>query len=422
MSGTHSAAPDSTALNRHQWSTLGIFGLLAFACAVDRFILGAVLTPLKADLALTDQHVARAGMAFTLAYLLIVPILGFLGDHVKRKPLILGGLVLWSIASIGGGFATGIVSLLVWRAAVGGGEGAYQSVAPSWLADVFAPNQRGRIFAVYSGVSILGYTVSYVVGGWLAAQYGWRVAFYISGLPGLLLAVAVLLLKEPSRGQSEGRAEPPPRPTLREAAALLREPLFLIFVLGNTIQLYALGGVSFWGPALLHRVYGLSNQEGTAFFGLAFGLAGVAGTLTGGFVAGALRRRFAGAYAAWSALVAAACVATVIPALLAGDARTAEIWFFVEIFFSTAGLGVSTPLLLELVPLQLRATAQSLVISISMVGSTLLQTEVMGYLSDRYGLATAMFLVPAFFTFSVGLWLVLAVRQRRLAEFAPVSR
>ncbi len=184
---------------------------------LDRFVPSAVLPQLKASgIVRTDFELGILAPSFIVVYMLAAPVFGHLGDRFSRTRLVAIGVALWSLATVGSGLARSYLQLFASRAAVGIGESAYVTISPALLADYYPPDRRGRIFAIFFMAIPVGAALGYVVGGLVSQSWGWRAAFFVAGLPGLLLALWVLRLPDPPRGiQDVGQAEPlhaAPRP------------------------------------------------------------------------------------------------------------------------------------------------------------------------------------------------------------------
>lgn len=407
-----------------KWVHLGLFTLLALVCFIDRFVLGSLLTPIKAELHLTDEQLGRLNLIFVIAYIGIVPVAGYLGDRLPRKWFVFGSLVLWSLASIGSGLATALGGLLVWRSLVGVGEGIFSSFYPSWIADLFGPRLRGIAFATLQSTSQVGAWVAYVMGGTIAAASSWHDAFLVAGIPGLVLAVGVIFLREPRRGQADGHVGPdaPAKPTWREIGGLFRDPNYLLYIGGYTIRMLGVSGLFFWGAVFLHREFGISNREATAFVGSTYFFTGAPGIFLAGFLAGWLARRFRGAYALWLAGGEVLAGTTVLLMLLfAHDLATAKTLFLIQTFFAGNSWGVITPLLLEIAPVRLRGVAISFSLAVATGGSAFLVSELIGGASDHYGIRNALFLIPIGYFLAAIFWSVLAWRQSRARTALPVD-
>jgi MFS transporter, Spinster family, sphingosine-1-phosphate transporter len=397
--------------------TLGLFALLSLVCYIDRFILGALLTPLKTALSLTDEQLGRLNVVFACAYIVIVPVAGYLGDRYRRKWYVFGALVLWSFATVGSGLAESFGSLLVWRALVGFGEGVFSSLALSWIADTFAPSRRSTAFAVMMSTSQIAAWAAYHYGGKIAAESGWSHAFFIAGVPGLVLALAVPFLSEPRPGASD----PEPltardKPGWGEIRRFLVDQRYALYVAGYTIRMLAVSGLFFWGAVYLHREYGVPNKDATSFIGSAYLLAGVPGIFLGGYLAGRLSRRISGAYAFWIG-AGELCSGTLVLLVLTLQPAlgVAEILILGQMFFAGSSWAVINPLLFEFAPVRLRSVAVSVALAISSVGSTFLSSQVIGWVSDQTGIRNALFLVPLGYFAATAIWLTLALHQRRTA-------
>src|ERR1044071_2328822 len=181
--------------------TLGVLTLINFLNYVDRWIIAALPEWIrKSELHLNDTQLGLIGSGFIIVYMVTSPLFGTLGDRRSRPPLIALGVMIWSIATTLAGFARGFASLFVARSTVGVGEAAYGTIAPALLADSFPIERRGRVLSVFFAAIPIGSAAGYILGGLVDQHYGWRAAFWIAGAPGLLLALLVLVVKDPPRG------------------------------------------------------------------------------------------------------------------------------------------------------------------------------------------------------------------------------
>jgi MFS transporter, Spinster family, sphingosine-1-phosphate transporter len=401
---------------RSPWVTLALFAALSLVCYIDRFILGALLTPIKEALSLTDEQLGRLNVAFVFAYVAIVPFAGFVGDRYPRKWIALSALLLWSFASIGSGWAETYPSLLAWRALVGFGEGVFASLASSWIADTFGPKRRSVAFAILTCTSQVAAWAAYHFGGQIAAESGWSHAFFVAGIPGFILAFGLLLAREPRRGEADAAENITARavPSVKEALRFIRKPEYVTYLAAYTIRMLAVSGLFFWGAVYLHRVYGLENRAATSFIGSAYFLTGVPGIFIGAVIAGRLARRFRGAYASWIATgEICAGIAMLFVLLVVRDLATAKWLLLLQMFFAGNSWGVINPLLFEFAPIHLRSTSVALALAVSSSGSAILGGQVIGWLSDRVGIDTALLVVPAGYFAAAILWITLVIQQRR---------
>lgn len=168
---------------------------------VDRYVVPSLFESLKhSELAPSDKQLGLTMSVFLIVYTVAAPIFGRLGDTRSRPRLLALGVFLWSLATALGGFSRSIFQLLCARAAVGVGEAAYGTVGPSLLADYFPRAARGRAFTIFFIAIPVGSALGYVVGGVVDHFFGWRQAFFVAGVPGLLLAGLALRLWDAPRG------------------------------------------------------------------------------------------------------------------------------------------------------------------------------------------------------------------------------
>src|SRR5436309_5024307 len=172
---------------------------------LDRYILPAVLAPLKTDLHISGGQAGRINTVFMLGYFLTAPFFGYLGDRVSRKWLIALGIFVWSAGTVLTGFASGIGLLLFYRILVGVGEASYATISPGLISDAYDPSRRNNALTVFYVALPVGGALGYGLGGLIEHHFGWRSAFFCAGLPGLILALVLLPFREPERGQADGQ-------------------------------------------------------------------------------------------------------------------------------------------------------------------------------------------------------------------------
>ena len=180
---------------------LAVLSFINLFSYLDRYVVSALAESLKhSNLGLSDANLGSLMSGFLIVYTLTAPIFGSLGDRRSRPRLIAFGVACWSFATALSGFAGSYLALFAARASVGVGEAAYVTIAPSLLSDYFPVRQRGRVMAIFFCAIPVGSALGYVVGGLVDKHYGWRSAFFVAGIPGLLLAALCLMLRDPPRG------------------------------------------------------------------------------------------------------------------------------------------------------------------------------------------------------------------------------
>jgi MFS family permease len=392
---------------------------------LDRFVVSALVESLKrSSLHLSDTQLGALATGFILVYMLTSPIFGTLGDRGRRPPLIAAGVAVWSLATALGGLARNFATLFVARSTVGVGEAAYGTVSPAMLADYFPLEQRGRVFAVFSAAIPIGSAAGYVLGGLVDHYFGWRAAFFVAGVPGLVLAWLTSRLYDPPRGAQDGAAaaaadHPQGAATGRQAlaayAALLRNVPYVLIVLGYAAYTFALGALAFWTPAFLERVRGLSRPEATVQFGAIVVVTGFTGTFAGGWLGDRLLRRFRESYLWVSGLSTLAAVPFAWIAFTAPHRTvflTAIVIAEVLVFLSTGPINSA---LINAVAPHRRATAVALsILAIHLLGDVP-SPPLVGAVSDATSLGHALLILPFAFGVSGLIWIYAAFRGERAA-------
>jgi len=239
------------------WLLLGI-NLFNY---IDRQVLSAVLPKLALDATLfapNDPNLqAKLGLlttAFMVSYMLLAPVFGWLGDTRSRWLLVGVGVILWSLASGGSGLATSFTLLLLTRCLVGVGEAAYGPVAPSMLSDLYPERERGKIMARFYLAIPVGSALGFVIGGQVAeTSLGWRGAFLLVVLPGLLLGAACFFMREPPRGAAIGSTKHGLREYGRVFRRIMTIPSFRFNTIAMTASTFMLGGVAAFAPLYIFQ-------------------------------------------------------------------------------------------------------------------------------------------------------------------------
>ena len=268
-------------------TALVLLTALNFLNYVDRYVLAAVQEQVKADPAfsgITDAKLGALQTPFFYSYMLLAPIAGLLARRVPRRYLIAIGVGLWSLVTVGSGLARSYQELFLMRALVGCGEAGYATVAPAMLSDLFHKDRRNRVLSIFYLATPVGSALGFVLGGQMAALAGWRSAFFVAGVPGLLLAGLALFLPDPPRGAQDLAGEVEKEtPTLRESLrALARNRRFLQITFGTTLWVFAVGALATWMPTYLQVARGRDVQTANSMFGGIAVVAGILGTLIGG--------------------------------------------------------------------------------------------------------------------------------------------
>jgi MFS transporter, Spinster family, sphingosine-1-phosphate transporter len=368
-------------------AALAILTGLNFLNYVDRYIPAAILPSITAALHLTDTQAGSLATLFILSYALISPFAGYLADRRPRFRLAALGVLIWSVATFGSGLAPAYVALMFARALTGVGEASYTVVTPSLVSDFYPAARRGRALAIFYAAIPVGSALGYVVGGAVNERFGWRWSFFLAGLPGLALALVLLVLRDPQRGamDASGAQVAPTRPSL---AALAAYPSFVLNTAAQVIYTFVVGGLAVWMPTYFVRVRHLPLKTADLVFGGVLALAGLVGTLIGGKLGDRMaQRRRAGHF-----LLSGASLVASLPFAVAGVLAESPAIFWPAMFVALTLLFLNTgPLnaaMANVLPAHLRGWGFAInTLAIHILGDAASPT-VIGFFSQRIGLAT----------------------------------
>src|SRR5277367_1401837 len=275
----------------------------------DRNVLFAVQPLVQTEFHLSNVQLGYLTSAFLGFYMIAAPFVGPLADKYSRKLIIVLGALFWSGLTLMTAVTHTYTELLVRHTLVGVGEATFVTIAPTFVADLFSEKIRGRILGVFYLAIPVGSAAGFLLGGYLAPQYGWRFPFYIAAAPGFVLAIAVLFLKEPERGQFDSLKETPERGTV---LGLARNPAFLTSTLGMAAMTFSLGGIQVWIPKFLISERHYTLETANLAFGIIIVIDGILAALAGGFLGDFLLPKIKSAYY----LVSAASMLLGVPVMI----------------------------------------------------------------------------------------------------------
>ena len=412
---------------RHALAVLTAINLLNY---LDRYVVPPLVPDLKAAMSLSDAQLGWLVPAFMLVYMVTAPLFGAWGDRGSRTRPIAIGVFVWSLATMLSGLAHSYPQLLAGRALVGVGEAACVAIAPALLADCFARDRRGRVLSVLNMAIPVGSALGYILGGLVGHHFGWRAAFFVAGVPGLLLALAVLRLPDPPRGSQDAAAAVAPgglrqtgpvQGALAVYLSLLRRAPYMLVVLGYAAYTFALGGLAFWMPAFLERVRGVPAVEATSGFGGIVVVTGFVGTFAGGWLGDYFLKSSRQAYLWFSGAVTLLAAPV---ALLALTAPAPQLYYpaivvaQLLLFMSTGPINAA---IVNMVSPYERASAVALsMFTIHLLGDVP-SPVLIGHLSDVSSLGRAVLVVPVAIAVGGIIWLASARTNARLPLPAPAA-
>jgi MFS family permease len=358
------------------WMMLVILSVTVIVAFTDRQILSLLVEPVKSDLGLTETRFSLVqGLAFAASYSTGALLMGRLADVFNRRNLLMAGIALWTIATVGCGYSHSFQTLFVNRVLVGIGEAVLAPVAISMISDSFPRTRRGLAVGVFFMSITVGIASAITFGGALihAVEAGvlrrlpvigglssWRASLVILIVPGVLLLALLAAMREPTRhGGADARQSLFPRLSPGEARSLQR--VVLPLCIGMSVVAVGEYTSLSWAPALLMRVYGWTTGDVASGFGVSVAVAGAGGALLGGFLGDRYSRSYGPRSRVLLALVAA--VGALIGAFVgfARSASTVVMMVCLLEFCSSMVVASCTTAVQEIVPVKIRALAVALV-------------------------------------------------------------
>lgn len=371
---------------RYRWYVLVVLTTVYTFNFIDRQILVILQEPIKNELGLSDAQLGiLTGFSFAVIYVCAGIPIAWLADRSNRRNIVAGSLALWSAMTALSGFVTNYSQLVMARLGVGLGEAGGSPPAHSMISDYFPPEQRGTALSFYTAGIYLGVLCGFAGGGYIAETFGWRSAFFIVGVPGVLFAGVVLLtVKEPLRGRWEAHRIAD-KATLGETLIFLSQRLsFWWIALGCAMTSFVAYGNGNFYPSYLIRNHGFTVAEVGFALGLVSGIAGAIGTFFGGFLADRLGESDKRWYLWIPIMGNLAAIAPMSYALLGHNTDLVLLALFPANILNSLYLGPSIAMVQSLVSPTMRAMSSAILFFIlNMIGLGL-GPVLVGVLSDHF--------------------------------------
>jgi len=412
MSNTN--MPQDKSITSNRAYVLFILVLVYTFNFIDRQIIGILAVPIKADLGLTDTELGlMGGLAFALFYTgLGIPI-AMLADRFSRTWIMTAALAIWSAMTAMSGLATNFWQLFAARLGVGVGEAGGVAPAYSLIADFFPPDQRARALSIYSFGIPIGSAIGIVFGGVIASMLDWRIAFFIVGLAGIVLApIFRLTIKEPLRGGFDRQREDTTPPGIKTILRTLsQKPSFWLVSLGASCSSMMGYGLFFWLPSFFVRSFEMTLLNASLYYGAVLLVGGVAGIWAGGWLGDRFGQMRQSRYITIPAIAFILTVPFYIVAILSESMLVTFSVLLVPTALGLVWLGPVISVIQHLVPPNMRATASAIFLFINNLIGIGLGTLAIGWLSDtlaiQYGddsLRYSILAGTAFYVIAAGLF------------------
>jgi predicted MFS family arabinose efflux permease len=416
---------------RYLWVALAILFLINLANYMDRFIMSILIEPVRKEFGLSDTQAGLlTGLGFSLIYSLLILPVARLSDRFSRKKILVAAVAAWSLLTTLCGAASSFATLLLARAGVGVGEAAGLPASHSLASDYFPPHRRAMALTVIGLGGAVGSTVGLIIGGFVSEHYGWRHAFWVAGLPGLLLAAIIaLFLREPLRGGSDGkvvRADEPAAPFFAVVKLLLRRKAYVHIVAAITLGALSMMGAAAWFPTFFMRVHHVPAGQLSLWLTVSHVAGSFVGTMFGGWLCTryfrpdglTLLRVMGGAFLLSPLLVAAVCL---VPGAMSALVLNIPLSFVMSMWLPAYYTSQQ-----ELAGARYRATASAFgLIFFNLIGSGL-GPLIVGQLSDLFapslGEGSLRYAILLSFIFCLWGLLHLCVAARTMGDDVAAAR
>ncbi len=384
-----------------------ILTLIHFINYVDRQVIFPLFVFLKPEYNLSDFELGILGSAFIIVYSFASIPLGILADKKNRKKIIGFGVLFWSIVTTLTGFAKNYLQLFFSRAFVAVGESSYAPAATSIIGDIFPESHRSRVMGIYNIGLYLGGAVGMALAGIIGEKFGWRVSFFIVGIPGIILSYLVFRIAEPARNIQ------PQKSFRKELKKLFLIPVYNYILIGASFIAFSSGAILSWVTVYTIRYQSFQLEEASLIVGVLAIISGILGVLTGGWISDFLHSKIKGARPLTIGMAFLLSVPSLIFALNASGKTAFLIGLFLTSYFISWYFGPVLALIQEVVSPNVKATAIAFYFFFIHIFGDAFAPAIVGLFSDWYGLKSAMFL-PVITNLLSGIIFLLSLRKIRL--------
>ena len=388
----------------------------------DRYVLSAILPNIKKEFNMSDFQGGLLISSFLIVYAVATLPLGVWADRGIRKNIVALCVGIWSLSTALAGFAQNLFQLFSMRAILGIGEAGYAPASLSLLGDFFSKPRRARVLSYWSIGTLIGAAIGVALGGRIADTLGWRWAFYIVGVPGLIAAFLAWRITEPTRGSFDHEDSKPVtnsttlehgssgKDFLGDIKKLSAIPTYWILVGAFIFSFFTIGGTSFWLTTYLTRDFGITLTYAGSISGIVLVSSGLTGTVLGGWLADfAQRRRPEGrlfismlGFLIGAPLVLLAFFIHTLPLFI-----TVFVIAAISLNFCTGPLNA---VIQDIVAPNMRATAVGLALLLAHILGDAAAPTLIGLISDRFSLGVALTVTAPVFLFLAGIICLIGLR------------
>jgi predicted MFS family arabinose efflux permease len=370
---------------------------------IDRQVLYAVFPLIKTDFHLSDTALGLLGSAFMVCYMFAAPLFGWFGAGVSRTRLAFWGMLIWSLFTLLSGLAWTYLVLLGARTLVGIGEASFCAVSPGLLSDFFTKEWRSRVLSYFYMAIPVGSALGYLLGGMIGQRFGWHMAFLTVAGPGLILSIPIRSFSDPRQAQLSTWNRAREKSNLW---SLFHNPSFISDSLAMAAMTFAMGGMAQWIPSFLHRMHNMDVARANILVGAVTVMAGITGTLCGGWLGDRWQQRNPRGYLLVSGWGLCLSAPVMVFALLTPSLECLIVAMFFAEFLLFLNTGPLNALIVAVTIPSARTMAFAVNIFLIHCLGDALSPTVIGWFSDIWGLRKALLTTPAAVLLAAGLCLV----------------
>ena len=391
----------------YRWYTVGMLAVVYASSHVDRQIMAIVLQPIKEELGASDTQMGfLIGLTFALFYATLGMPIAMLADRTNRRNIIAIAVTVWSGMTVLCGYAGTFVQMALARIGVAIGEAGSTPPSHSMIADLFASHERASAMGLYVAGINVGLLVAYLAGGWIVDNWGWRAAFVTVGLPGLLIAVMlVLTVREPKRGGDKGIVDIHAPSFTETVSYIMRHRTLCYIIFGNSVASFVGYGMVLWLPTFLLRSHDFSATQAGFTMAMLIGVGGAIGTLLSGRIVDAVATRDA-RWRVWAiAISLVAPLPLAVGFLLLDNLALAFALYVLPAMFGAFYIAPTAALIQHCVPVKMRALAAAITLFMANIIGLGLGPQGVGILSDflepRFGIHSLRYALVIFSTVGI---------------------
>lgn len=418
----------------YPYLVLLLLGLVYTFNYLDRQIVSILAEPIKRDLNLSDTQIGLvSGFAFAVFYTTFGIPVAWLADRANRVRVVAAACFLWSLFSGLCGLAGNFAHLLIARIGVGVGEAGGAAPSMSIISDYFPPHRRGGAIGLWSLGVPLGATAGVALGGWAAAEFGWRIAFLAVAAPGVLLSLLlVIFVREPQRGRFDGAStRAGPGPSIWQCVRdYFRNPTLALLLLAAATYSFVFNAFAAWAPALLMRTKGAQMSDIAQYYSLVIGAAMAIGMFISGYLADRYARRNPSAFAIIPAWALAIGVPFFVAGVIADEWSAALIWLAIPMAMNMMFVAPGMAIVQNIAPPEQRSTSAAILLFVNNLVGMGLGPLYIGMVSDwlaplygpQIGLEYAMLTLVPFYPLAIGALILVArslAKRHSAAETSP---